>query len=102
MIVFMELIVSGGGSQQNKLKTDTKYSSLTSVVKGTTKELRGRRAEATLGMSSRGDIYPETQRKKGLVVGWNKKKKKKKQQPRRRLEQDELKRKTGVKLCMDL
>lgn len=70
MIVFVELIVSGGGSQHNKLKTDTKYLSLARALKGTNKELRGRRAEATLGMFSRGDIYPETKRKKKVDMWW--------------------------------
>lgn len=34
------------------------------------KELRGRRAEATLGMFSRKDIYPETKRKKKGDMWW--------------------------------
>lgn len=59
--------------------------------------MRGRGAEATLGMFSREDIYPETQRKKKGHMWWAGAKK-----IRRRLEQDELKRKTGVKSCMDL
>lgn len=54
MIVVMELIVSGRGSQQNQLKMETKYSSLTSPMKEKNKELRQRRAEGTFLLRPKG------------------------------------------------